>query len=245
MTETGPDQDGVFEPEGDLGAEGTGSGVRERLEGMYREILRRICLLEYPPGARLSETALAEDFGVSRTPLRRVLGRLEAEGLVQSVHGVGTLVTDVDIHELAQVYELRTGLAALVGRLGPVTPSAELMDAFEALTVRARALVAQPDARDFAQLNIDFFETYILLTGNEPLRDISRRLYYQTHRIWLKSVTARQIDLREEMQIFDNEIEDFVSALRIGDLAAAASIHRAHISMSFTRMRLNTVRGAG
>ncbi|MEO8530060.1 MAG: GntR family transcriptional regulator, partial [Deltaproteobacteria bacterium] len=68
-------------------------GVRQRFERLYREIRLRICMLDYPPGMRLSEEAMAREFGVSRTPLRRVLGRLETEGLVQSVHGVGTMVT--------------------------------------------------------------------------------------------------------------------------------------------------------
>ena len=91
--------------------------LRERL---YRTLRDRICLLDYPPGARLSEEELAAEFEISRTPLRRVLARLEAEGLIGSVHGVGTIVTDVDVEELAQVYALRMELAPLLGRLDPV-----------------------------------------------------------------------------------------------------------------------------
>lgn len=213
--------------------------ARGRFEKMYREIRTRICLLDYPPGKRLSEEAMAREFGVSRTPLRRVLGRLESEGLVQSIHGVGTIVTDVEIGELIQVYRLRTALAELAGRIDPVAPGTELMAAFEALVGRAKALVAKPDPRAFAQLNIDFFEAHMALTSNEPLREISRRLYYQTHRIWLKSVSTSRIDLVDEVQVFDREVEDYVRALRIGDLEAAAHVHRAHISMSFTRMLQN------
>ncbi|WP_127902823.1 GntR family transcriptional regulator [Solirhodobacter olei] len=213
--------------------------ARGRFGKMYHEIRMRICLLDYPPGTRLSEEAMAREFGVSRTPLRRVLGRLEAEGLLQSVHGVGTLVTDVEIEELIQVYRLRTELAELAGLLDPVPPDAKLIASLDGLVARAKALVARPDPRGFAQLNIDFFEAHMALTANEPLREISRRLYYQTHRIWLKSVTSRRIDLVEEVQVFDREVEDYVRALRIGDLEAAAHVHRAHISMSFTRMRKN------
>lgn len=216
-----------------------GESARGRFEKMYREIRMRICLLDYPPGTRLSEEALAREFGVSRTPLRRVLGRLESEGLLRSVHGVGTLVTDVEIGALTQVYRLRTELAEIAGRLDPVAPGPELLAAFEALAARSKALVAEPDARVFAQLNIDFFEAHMALTGNEPFREISRRLYYETHRIWLKSVTMRRIDLAEEVQVFDREVEDYVRAIRIGDASAAAHVHRAHISMSFTRMRRN------
>ena len=49
-----------------------------------------------------------------------MLARLEAEGLIGSPHGVGTIVTDVDVEELAQVYALRLELAPLLGRLDPV-----------------------------------------------------------------------------------------------------------------------------
>ena len=58
----------------------TRSGARQRFERIHRVLRDRICLLEYGPGARLSEVELAREFGISRTPVRRVLGRLEAEG---------------------------------------------------------------------------------------------------------------------------------------------------------------------
>ena len=63
------------------------------------------------PAARLSEEELAQEFEISRTPVRRVLARLESEGLIEARHGVGTIVTDVEIEELAQVYHLRLELA--------------------------------------------------------------------------------------------------------------------------------------
>lgn len=220
-------------------------GVRERFDKMYHLIRRRICMLDYPPGMRLSEEAMAREFGVSRTPLRRVLGRLETEGLLTSVHGVGTIVTDVEIDELAQVFRLRLELAELAGKLDVRPPDAEDMAGLEALVARARALIEAPDRRAFAELNVDFMLAHLALTGNEPLREVSERLYYQTARIWLKSVIASEIDLTDEVLIFAREIEDIVAALRIGDLEAAALVHRAHISMSFTRMRRNHGEAAG
>ena len=50
--------------------------ARERFERIYNTIRDRICLIEYEPGARLGEEELAREFGVSRTPVRRVLARL-------------------------------------------------------------------------------------------------------------------------------------------------------------------------
>src|SRR3546814_8186046 len=70
---------------------------QERFARIYHALRDRICLLEYPPGLRLSEEEIAQEFDVSRTPVRRVLARLESEGLVEARHGVGTMVTSVDI----------------------------------------------------------------------------------------------------------------------------------------------------
>ena len=213
--------------------------ARDRFERMHHELRSRICFLDYAPGMRLSETELANDFGISRTPLRRVLARLEGEGLVQSVQGVGTFVTDVDIEELAQTYQLRMELAQLTGQLSPVPADGVLMARFRSMSERSKALIRNPKPRVFAQLNMEFFLALLELTDNEPLRSVSERLYFQTTRIWLKSVFASKIDLDEEICVFDREIDDIIGALEIGDMQAAALIQRAHISMSFTRLRMN------
>jgi DNA-binding GntR family transcriptional regulator len=213
--------------------------ARDRFEKMHAAIRTRIVLLDYAPGTRLSEEALAAEFGVSRTPLRRVLVRLEGEGLLQSVHGVGTFVTDVEIGELTQTYQLRLELAELTGKLSAVTPDEALWHEFRALSARSKAMIDAPDPRRFAELNMDFFLALLRLTANEPLKDICERLYFQTTRIWLKSVFASRIDLADEVDIFDREVHDILRALEIGDLHAAALIQRAHISMSFERMRQN------
>ena len=212
------------------------SAARERFDRLYATLRDRICLLEYPPGTRLSEEALAEEFGVSRTPLRRVLGWLESQGLLKSVHGVGTIVTDVDIEELTQVYQLRMELAELLGKLSPIMPDAKTLAQFHDIHKRSFDLVAHPDARTFARLNMDFFQLHLSLTGNEPLREISERLYIQTSRIWLKLTSAKE--LPEEIAYFSREIADILAAVEIGDLEAAGYIRRSHISMSFTRLKI-------
>jgi DNA-binding GntR family transcriptional regulator len=213
------------------------ASARDRFERLHHEIRNRICLLDYAPGSRLSETALAEEFGVSRTPLRRVLVRLECEGLLRSVQGVGTIVTDADINELEQTYRLRMELAGLAGRLSPTRPSAELVAEFRDLAERARSLTDAPEPRRFAELNMAFFQALLKITDNLALREVSERLYFQTTRIWLQSVFASIIDLNEEIRIFGGEVEEILAAVELGDMEAVALIQRAHISMSFTRMR--------
>jgi DNA-binding GntR family transcriptional regulator len=210
---------------------------RERFERLYATIRERICLLEYAPLQRLSEEELAAEFKVSRTPIRRVLTRLEAEGLVETRHGVGTIVTDVDIEALAQVYQLRMELAVLIGRLDPVRRTAQDLCRVRALLAQCDELAAaeRPDPKVFARINMAFFQELSSMTGNEPLRAIGERLYFLTTRIWLKSVP--HLNLRDEIDVFRREVADILDAMEVGDLEAVGHIRRSHISMSFARLR--------
>lgn len=215
------------------------SEARARYERIYHTLRERICLLDYPPGMRLREEDLAAEFATSRTPVRRVLARLEDEGLLRSVHGVGTIVTDIEIDDLQQVYQLRVELAELFGRVAPNEPGPEERRRYRCLLARCKELVPTPDAREFARLNMEFFHLFTQLTVNEPLRAISERLYYQTTRIWLKTASrlaAYEDMLLNEIRVFQREMTDIVAAIECGNLSAAGHIRRAHIAMSFARL---------
>lgn len=221
-------------------------GARGRFERIYQTLRTRICLLDYAPGSRLREEDLADEFGVSRTPIRRVLVKLEAEGLLRSVHGVGTIVTDIDVDELAQVYELRVELAELVGKLSPVVADAALVQRFRDMRARCDHMVAAGDPREFSRINMDFFHLFTALTANEQLREISEQLYYQTTRIWLKMASrlkGYEKLLQNEFVIFQREVTDITEAVEHGDLMAACYVRRAHIAMSFSRIRQATNAG--
>lgn len=208
--------------------------ARERFERIYSTIRDRICLLEYEPGRRLAEEDLAREFGVSRTPVRRVLARLEAEGLLESRHGVGTFVIDVDIHRLMPVYRLRMELAELIGKLDPVPRTAEDLARVRAILARCDRIIGNPDAKAYHRLNMDFFHELGAMTGNAPLRELSERLYFLTNRVWLKSVPF--LNLPDEIAVFRREVADILAAMEVGDLEAVGYIRRSHISMSVKRM---------
>jgi DNA-binding GntR family transcriptional regulator len=209
--------------------------ARERFERIYGMIRDRICLLEYAPGERLAEEELAKEFGVSRTPIRRVLSRLEAEGLLESRHGVGTFVTTVDRDNLMQVYQFRMELAELIGKLDPLPRSESDLERIRAILADCDKLLEAPDPRRIAQINMEFFQELAAMIGNAPLREISERLYYQTHRIWLTSIPY--LNLRNEIAAFSREVAEILSAMEVGDLEAVGYIRRSHISMSVKRMK--------
>jgi DNA-binding GntR family transcriptional regulator len=212
------------------------SDARTRFLRLHDALRTRICLLDYPPGSRLSEEALAAEFGTSRTPLRRVLAKLEDEGLVVSQHGVGTIVTDVDLGEMARTYDLRRELAGLVGRLSPVPITDQIVADAAGFLKRGEALLTRPDTRSLARLNMEYFHFGTSLTRNEALREMSERLYYRTARIWL-TATAR-LDLADETAIFVSELRDSLQALKARDGQAAADVRRAHISLCIARVNV-------
>jgi DNA-binding GntR family transcriptional regulator len=212
---------------------------RERFERIYRTIRDRICLIEYEPGARLAEEELAREFGVSRTPLRRVLSRLEGEGLLQSRHGVGTFVIDVDLETLIPVYRLRMELAELIGKLDPIPRTPDDLARVGAILDRCDQLIKNPpDPKAYARLNMDFFQELSAMTGNQPLREISERLYFLTNRVWLKSVPY--LNLSDEITVFRREVADILAAMELGDLESVGYIRRSHIAMWVRRMQQYT-----
>ena len=211
--------------------------ARARSERIYRTLRDRICLLDYPPGARLSEEELAQEFEISRTPLRKVLARLEAEGLIASQHGVGTIVTDVDVEALAQVYAIRRELASLLGKLDPMPFTPAQLDRIRGMIAECDALAERGEARAFLRLNMAFVQEVNQLTGNLPLREIGERLYIQVARVVLKMMP--DLGLAAEFHAFRQEMVEVLAAAEIGDWDAVGHIRRAHISMSFTRMLRN------
>jgi len=103
--------------------------VFERLRGM-------IIALELPPGSPLSRAALAEQFGVSSTPIRDALMRLEEEGLVDVFAQYATVVSRIDVHRAQQAHFLRQALELEIVRVLALKPD-------EALVAELNAAIAR------------------------------------------------------------------------------------------------------
>lgn len=205
-------------------------------ETIYNVIRDRICLLEYPPGVVLSENALAEEFGVSRTPIRRVLQHLEFEGLVASKRGVGTMVTTIDLKSLKEVYALRMKLHEITGELSPVVHvSDEDITVLENVLEQCEELRDERDPKRLANLYNVFQEQMIRHINNKPLRNISDQLYYQTVRVWLQILP--DMDWREEVDAICDEIARVIEALRVGDMQTVGLVRRDHLFTMLGRIK--------
>lgn len=219
------------------GMEEVSSSAEQRFDNLYRTLRTRICLLDYEPGTRLSEVALAEEFGVSRTPIRRVLGRLELEGLVEIRHGVGTLVTDIDLPYLCDVYQLRMELVSQLGLMSPLQATDVLLQRIGATLERASTVAtADVPRRLFAEVNIEFFEALMELVGNRALREVSTLMFYRSSRMWPYLMSDEVVTM--EAELFCNEIRETLELIERGQLAALGNLRRRHVAMALQRLKL-------
>ena len=97
-------------------------------DGVYRALRLEIGRLELAPGERLRLEELAGRFGVSLTPVRHALRRLESEGLVVSLPRRGSRVAPLSVEELEEIQALRLGLETFLARLGAQAVTDEALD---------------------------------------------------------------------------------------------------------------------
>ncbi len=203
-------------------------------DSLYQEIRTRIYLLDYPPGAALREEELAAEFGVSRTPIRRVLHRLEFEGLVTSQRRIGTLVTTVDVKALKDVYAFRLKLVKLVGELSSPRITEKHIDALEQLMVKVKDIQSHYDLKALALLYLEFHEEMMKLITNLPLQKVYDQLFHQTARVWLQILP--ELVWEEEVLAVYEEIRDVIKSLRANDIATLATVRRNHLAMVLHRI---------
>ncbi|MCP5072719.1 MAG: GntR family transcriptional regulator [Rhodobacteraceae bacterium] len=207
----------------------------ERFERIYKVIRERISVLEYGPGTVLNEGELAAEFGVSRTPIRSVLQRLNYEGLLTTRNGVGTVVTEVDIETFKDIYALRMRLAEDMGVLSPILPKPEMIEEIRGLAAQARRLRADPpDYTAYARLCNTLHERLLELSGNKVLAEITDLLYYRAARVWLAFLP--NTSWKEAQQALENEIRDTVRALELEDMRGVGNVRRQYLFVTLKIM---------
>ncbi len=125
------------------------------VDRVYRRLRQAAITGVFSPGARLVEAELARSLGVSRTPVREALVRLEAEGLVASSPGGGLIARDARA-ELAEIYRLRSVLEGHAARLAAERASPEELAAIGAAYRDALAALDAAPLRERARLNNEF-----------------------------------------------------------------------------------------
>lgn len=209
--------------------------AQQRVDNIYAELLDRIRLLRYPPGTRLSEIELAKEFGISRTPIRRVLQRLEFENLAERTQGSYTTVTSYDLDSVLDIYELRMVLLENLDRLsGEVLDSAGIEE-LESLRERIVRLSDSPDLEELGRIHIEYQAKLADCIKNTYAKQLALQMYNQIARLWLQKTT--KLNWKEEIRILNEEISSIIEAMKAGDIRAVGYIRRNHISMNLHRLK--------
>ncbi len=138
--------------------------IRDQIAGILRSA---IVSLEFAPGQLLVERNLCELTQASRPSVREALRQLEAEGLVESQNGRGTIVRVISAEEAAQVYEVRAELEGLAARLFTERATPEQSDALRsALGELATAIRGEKSSKQILDAQADFYRVLFEGSGN-------------------------------------------------------------------------------
>jgi DNA-binding GntR family transcriptional regulator len=204
-------------------------------ETMYQTLRDRIIRHQYTPGHILNEKALAKEFGVSRTPLREVLMRLEWERMVRVIPRTGTMVAPIELGAIHRAFQVRIEIEELVGQLAGRGITPEGLTAIESLEDECRRLRSEPDLARLMDVEFQFRRLLYEAAGNDILSEISERLYQITVRVWF--VVAHHTPWEEEVASLEEEIERTLAALKTGDPAQAAAIRRTYLLKFVDRVK--------
>lgn len=199
------------------------SGV-SRVEWAYREIKRRILDNTYPPGHQALEQELAAELGVSRTPVRECLIRLQHEGLIELVPRRGMRVLPISPQDLQEIYHTMTFLEELAAELlARNEPDDQTLAPLSDAVVAMEQALEADDIAAWAAADRQFHEQLIELSGSQRLVSIVGNLRDQAERarlVFLQLSPPPEDSTREHRALLE--------AIAAGDWEEAKAIHDRH-----------------
>lgn len=149
----------------------------------YERIKSRLLNNDYPPGSFLSERQLAETLGMSKTPVKAALERLESEGFISVSPQQGIVVRELSVHEIADQYEIRAALESYTLRTvaGNLTPD-QITRIRANLQAQAR-LRGRGDVAKRVDLDAAFHAQFVEFLGNGEILRVIVQLREKMQRV--------------------------------------------------------------
>ncbi|MBM2321354.1 MULTISPECIES: GntR family transcriptional regulator [Marivita] len=208
--------------------------VKPPQKDAYSSILEAIDVGVYRPGDRLVESDLAERFGMSRTPIREALQRLETQSLLTR-DGRSLIVASLDHNQMAELYVVRTELEGLAARLAARHATEEEVQVLQDMVHDDRALLDDPSA--LARANRRFHKQIHLASHN---RFLVQQLDLVHRSMALMATTSLAAQGRGEIALAEHQA--IVDAVTQRNEDAAYKALRDHISVAFvTRLKLDSM----
>lgn len=190
----------------------------------YDELRRRILDNEMPAGAQYLEQTLADELGMSRTPVREALIRLSDERLVEVRPRHGARILPVSAADMAEIYELLTALEAMAARrVAERGLNSIQLTRLEAYVAGMEEALARDDLAGWSAHDRNFHNALVELSGNRRLAQVVAMFRDQAHRARMQTLA-----LRPKPTQSNREHAALVTAIRNRDGAAAFEIHRRH-----------------
>lgn len=199
----------------------------------YTLILEAIDAGFFKPGDRLVESELADRFGVSRTPVREALQRLETQGML-SRDGRSLIVASLDHNQLAELYAVRTELEGLAARLAARAATDEEVRVLRGMVEEDRKLIGG-DPKELSRANKRFHKQIHLASHN---RFLVQQLDLVHRSMALMATTSFAAEGRDEVGLAEHD--RIIAAIEARDPEGAYQALRTHISKAFeTRLRVD------
>lgn len=201
---------------------------------IFNKIREDILEGRYKDGEALTETRLAEEFGVSRTPIREVIRQLELDGLVESIPNRGVFVVGVTPQDIEEIYEIRILVEGLAARWAAERITDEelkaLTDAYELMEF----YTAKNDIGQIARFNTEFHEIIFEAARSKYLKKILTNI--QSYIQWAR-LSSLKTEGRAERALFEHRA--IVEALNNRDSIEAERLIIQHVTNSSENIMKN------
>ncbi|MGI5888266.1 MAG: GntR family transcriptional regulator [Oscillospiraceae bacterium] len=191
-------------------------------EVAYNELKERLIKCKYTPGSILNETQIGEEFGLSRTPVREAISRLEMEGYLKVLPKKGILVTEISLDDVIQIFQARIEIEPVALKM-----SIPYLDPKELLKFKKYFEVTPGDSEFINSFDMDTqMHLYIINNcRNDYIIDMMHRVYDHNTRVIISS--------KENEKHFDEARVQHLgilnSILQNDDPEYSASLMRKHI----------------
>ncbi|WP_181770570.1 GntR family transcriptional regulator [Amycolatopsis pittospori] len=214
----------------------TRDGASSSADEVYTALRGRFANGDLAPGERLTEAALAQELGVSRTPVREALGRLQTDGLVVPA-ARGVAVAALSSEEIEQIYELRATLEGLAAAHAARTQAAGLvapavLRALQEAADEVERAVDDGDAKRCARANMGFHRAFGDISRNPFLGDA-------LHRVWDRIAVSTVSNLSDGhwAKTVLSQHQDICKAIVAGDEDAARTAAEEHVRAAMRTYR--------
>ena len=191
---------------------------------------------ELKAGKRLMEVQLAEQLGVSRTPIREAIRKLELEGLVVMLPRKGAYVANMSFKDLIDVLEIRASLEGLAAYLAAERRRDEDIVELERVAKEFEKSVRETNIDNVLKKDIEFHEKIFLMANNKKLYQIITSLWEQVHRFRVTYVSNYEASLS-----LVDEHNKMLEAIKSGDSELAKKYATEHIELAEQFFMENTV----